>query len=162
MEIKRILENKTDFMDLLLLGDEQEDMINKYLHRGELYALYDDDLKTVCVVTNEKDNIYEIKNIATYEKFHGKGYGTIMVQYIIENYKNKCNTLLVGTGENSRIISFYEKFGFEYSHTEKDFFIKNYNHEMIEDGKRLTDMIYLKIEFNEKLRIAEAFAGQKP
>ena len=150
MEIKIIEESKENFMDLLLLGDEQEDMINKYLYRGELYALYDGELKTVCVVTREKDKVFEIKNIATYEKFHGKGYGKIMIQYIIENFKNKCNTLLVGTGESSRIISFYNKCGFEYSHTEKDFFVKNYDHEMIEDGKPLKDMIYLKIEFNEK------------
>ena len=147
MEIKRILENKEYFMDLLLLADEKEDMINKYLHLGELYALYDGDLRTVCVVTREEDKIYEIKNIATYEKFHGKGYGTIMIQYIIENYKNKCNTLLVGTGESSKIISFYEKFGFEYSHTEKDFFIKNYDHPMFDEGKQLIDMVYMKIDF---------------
>jgi len=31
MEIKRIIENKDDFMDLLLLGDEQENMVKKYL-----------------------------------------------------------------------------------------------------------------------------------
>ena len=30
MEIKRITEDKDDFMDLLLLGDEQENMIKKY------------------------------------------------------------------------------------------------------------------------------------
>jgi len=151
MEIKKINDNKENFMDLLLLGDEQENMINKYLQRGELYALYDKDLKTVCVITKEDEDIYEIKNIATYEQFHGKGYGTIMIKFIIENYKNKCNKLLIGTGDNSRIISFYKNFGFEYSHTEKDFFIKNYDHEMIEDGKQLKDMVYMKIEFDKKI-----------
>ena len=148
MEIKTIVENKEGFMDLLLLADEQEEMIKKYLYRGELFALYDEDLKTVSVVTQEDDDIYEIKNIATYEKYQGKGYGTYMIKHIIENYKNKCKTLLVGTGEDKRIISFYESFGFRYSHTEKDFFIKNYDHEMYENGKQLTDMIYLKMEFS--------------
>ena len=150
MEIKKILENKESFMDLLLLGDEQENMINKYLHHGELYALYDDDLKTVCVVTKEKENVYEIKNIATYEKFHGKGYGKVMMLYIIENYKDKCHTLLVGTGESDRATSFYKNFGFVYSHTEKDFFVKNYDHKMFDDGKQLIDMIYLKLEFDRE------------
>ncbi|MFR9152056.1 MAG: GNAT family N-acetyltransferase, partial [Hungatella sp.] len=42
MEIKRIEENKKQFMDLLLLADEQESMIDKYLERGDLFALYDD------------------------------------------------------------------------------------------------------------------------
>ena len=57
MEIKRIIENKDDFMDLLLLGDEQENMVKKYLQIGELYALYENNLKTVCVVTKEEEYI---------------------------------------------------------------------------------------------------------
>ena len=147
MKIIKITENKDKYMDLLLLGDEQEDMIKKYLYRGDLFALYDGDLKTVSVVTKEDDETYEIKNIATYEKYHGKGYGTSMIKYIIEEYRNKCGRLLVGTGESKRTISFYEKCGFVYSHTEKDFFIKNYNHKMYEEGKQLIDMIYLKLTF---------------
>ena len=54
MEIKQICENKKQFLELLLLADEQESMIDRYLERGELFALYDDgDLKSVCVVTQE-------------------------------------------------------------------------------------------------------------
>ena len=150
MEIKLIRENKEQFMDLLLLGDEQEDMIKKYLYRGDLFALYDNGLKTVSVVTRENDETREIKNIATYEKYQGKGYGKSMIEYIIENYKNKCRKLLVGTGDNERILSFYKNRGFVYSHKLKDFFIKNYDHAMFENGKQLIDMIYLKIEFNNE------------
>ena len=87
IEINEIPQNKEKFMDLLLLGDEQESMIEKYLYRGELLALYDGDLKTVSVIIKEDENIYEIKNIATYEKYQGKGYGKIMIKYIIEKYK---------------------------------------------------------------------------
>jgi ribosomal protein S18 acetylase RimI-like enzyme len=147
MEIIKIMDKKEKYMDLLLLGDEQESMIEKYLYRGELFAIYDDDLKTVCVVTQEEEEIYEIKNIATYEKYQGKGYGSIMIRFIIKTIEEKGKQLLVGTGESDRIISFYEGFGFEYSHTIKDFFVDNYNHEMYEDGKQLRDMIYLKIDF---------------
>jgi len=147
MDIKRITENKDDFIDLLLLGDEQENMIKKYLYRCELFALYDDDLKTVCAVTKEDKETYEIKNLATYEKYHGKGYGTIMLKHIIEEYKNKCKKLQLGTGDNDKILSYYRKFGFIYSHTIKNFFTDNYNHEMFEDGKQLIDMVYLKLEY---------------
>lgn len=149
MEIKKVVENKDDFMDLLLLGDEQENMIKKYLYRGDLFALYDNDLKTVSVVTKEKNETYEIKNLATFEKFHGKGYGTKMLKYIIEEYKNKCKKLLLGTGDIDGILSYYKKFGFIYSHTIKGFFVDNYDHEMFEDGKQLVDMIYLKYEYKE-------------
>ena len=139
MEIKKITENKDDFMDLLLLGDEQENMIKKYLYVGDLFALYDDDLKTVCVVTKEDNE--------TYEKYHGKGYGTSMLKFIIEEYKDKCKKLLLGTGDNDRILSYYGKFGFIYSHKIENFFVDNYDHEMFDDGKQLIDMIYLKVEY---------------
>lgn len=148
MEIKRIIENKDDFMDLLLLGDEQENMIKKYIYIGDLFALYDNDLKTVSVVTRKDNETYEIKNLSTYEKYHGKGYGTHMLQHIIEEYKNKCKRLLLGTGDISRVLSYYKKFGFVYSHTIKNFFVDNYDHEMFEDGKQLVDMIYLKLEYD--------------
>ena len=147
MEIKRIIENKDNFMDLLLLGDEQENMIKKYIYIGDLFALYDNDLKTVSVVTKEDNETYEIKNLATYEKYHGKGYGTRMLKYIIDVYKNKCKNLLIGTGDNNKILLYYEKFGFSYSHTIKNFFVDNYDHQIFEDGKQLVDMIYLKFEY---------------
>ena len=150
MEIIKVLDNKDKYMDLLLLADEQESMIKKYLYRGELYALFDSDLKTVSVVTREDGEIYEIKNIATYEKYQGRGYGSAMIKFIIESIKNRCKQLLVGTGESDKTIGFYKKFGFTYSHTIKNFFIDNYDHEMYEEGKQLKDMIYLKIDFGKR------------
>ena len=41
MKVEIILDNKKQFLDLLLLADEQEDMIDKYLDRGDMFALYD-------------------------------------------------------------------------------------------------------------------------
>ena len=149
MEIKAIQENKEQYMGLLLLADEQESMIKKYLYSGELFVLFDNDIKTVCVVTQEADRVFEIKNIATYEKYQRQGYGSLMLKHIIQNYQNKADTLLIGTGDNERILSYYKNFGFVYSHIEKDFFIKNYDHEMYEDGKQLKDMVYLKIDFKD-------------
>jgi len=147
MKIVQITDNKKQYMDLLLIADEQENMIEKYLGRGDLFALYDDDLKTVAVVTKENNDTYEIKNIATYEKYRGNGYGGSMIKYIIQHYKNQCKVLIVGTGEDEKILSFYKKLGFTYSHTVKDFFIDNYDHEMFENGVQLRDMVYLKMGF---------------
>lgn len=59
--IERITENKKRFLDLLLLADEQEDMIDRYLPDGELFALYDDDLKSVCVVVRIDKETCELK-----------------------------------------------------------------------------------------------------
>jgi len=52
--------------------------------------------------------------------------------------------MLVGTGDSPLSIPFYEHCGFTYSHRIPDFFTKNYDHPIIEDGKLLTDMVYLR------------------
>jgi ribosomal protein S18 acetylase RimI-like enzyme len=148
MEIVKVNDNKKQYISLLLLGDEQENMIDKYIERGEMYVLNDNGPKTVCVVTKESDDTYEIKNIATDENSQGHGYGHKMIQYIVKEYKNKCNKILVGTGNNEKILSFYRNNGFIESHIVKDFFVNNYDHKIYEDGKQLIDMIYLKMEFN--------------
>ena len=44
MEILNIQNQKRNYLPLLLLADEQEDMINRYLDRGELFALMDPEL----------------------------------------------------------------------------------------------------------------------
>lgn len=147
VKIEKININKKQFIDILLLADEQENMIDKYLNKGDLFALYDDDLKTVCVVVPIDNETCELKNIATYEKYQGKGYGSMMINFILDFYKNGFKTMLVGTGESRRILSFYENCGFKLSHRVKNFFIDNYDHPMFEDNVQLVDMIYLKREF---------------
>lgn len=52
MEIRQIFVGKEQYMPLLLLADEQEDMIARYLPRGELYVL-GDPAQALCVVTDE-------------------------------------------------------------------------------------------------------------
>lgn len=146
LEIKRIYENKKQFLDLLLLADEQESMIDKYLERGELFALYDGDIKSVCVVTRESDDVCELKNIATYEECQGKGYGSKLLNHIFSHYRGKYRAMLVGTGDIPWIIWFYEKNGFSISHRIKGFFTDNYDHPIFEDGVQLVDMIYLSKE----------------
>jgi GNAT superfamily N-acetyltransferase len=144
MKIEKVNENKKRFLDLLLLADEQEDMIDKYLPNGDLFALYDDDLKSVCVVSSIDSETCELKNIATYEQYQGQGYGRALIHFISDFYKTDYKTMLVGTGETPAILRFYESCGFELSHRIENFFTDNYDHPMFEDGIQLVDMIYLK------------------
>ena len=98
MEIKKVISDKKEFLELLLLADEQESMVDRYLERGDMFVLND--------------------------------YG-----------------LLVGTGDVSSTISFYEHCGFTISHRVENFFTDNYDHPIYEEGKLLTDMVYLKRTF---------------
>ena len=87
INIVPILKNKKEFLELLLLADEQESMIDLYLERGEMYALYDGDLKAACVITDEGNGVYEIKNIATYPHYQRKGYGKRLIEFLLEHYR---------------------------------------------------------------------------
>ncbi len=144
MRVEKISKNKKQYLDLLLLADESEAMIDKYLEHGDMFALFDDDLKAVSVVAAIDKDSCELKNIATYEKYQGRGYGKALIKYISDFYKNSYKTMLVGTGDTPAILSFYENCGFEISHRLENFFTDNYDHPMFEDGIQLIDMVYLK------------------
>ena len=146
MRIKKITENKKQFLDLLLLADEQESMIDRYLEAGDMYALYDEDLKGVCVVTCSDDGTCELKNIAVYEHCQGSGYGRKMIDYVCGLYSGKYHTMYVGTGDSPLTVPFYKKCGFTESHRVKNFFTDNYDHPIFECGIQLVDMVYLKKE----------------
>ena len=71
MEFERVVGNKKDYLPLLLLADEQEDMIDRYLGKGEMYLAKDPEVVGECVVCKVDDGVYEIKNIATDPALHG-------------------------------------------------------------------------------------------
>ena len=82
MEIIEIKENKKQFLPLLLLADEQENMIDRYLDRGTMYVLDDHGIKCECVVTDEGKGVLELKNIATEPEYQGKGYGKALIDFV--------------------------------------------------------------------------------
>ena len=145
MDIKKVIEKKKDYLSLLLLADESESMVDKYLERGEMFILNDNGVKAECVVTKESDGIYEIKNIAVMPEYQRKGYGKCLIKFLLSYYTDY-KVMLVGTGESDSILSFYRNCGFAESHRIKNFFTDNYNHPMFENGEQLIDMIYLKLE----------------
>lgn len=146
IEIREITENKKQYLSLLLLADEQEDMIDRYIADDTMYILDDNGVKGECVVLPIGSNTLEIKNIAIHPDYHRKGYGKALIDFIIEKYKGKYSVLQVGTGESQATIPFYEKCGFIRSHTIKNFFIDNYDHPIYEEGILLVDMVYLKMD----------------
>lgn len=145
MHIKKITRNKKEYLDLLLLADEQESMIDKYLEQGELFILEDGGAKAECVITKESDGVYELKNIAVLPGCQRKGYGKRLIEFLFAHYPD-LGVLFVGTGDCPSALSFYASCGFAESHRIKNFFTDNYEHPMFEDGKQLVDMVYLKKE----------------
>ena len=144
MKIIEVKENKKQYLDLLLLADEQEDMVDRYLDSGKMYVLDDNGVKCECVITDEKNDILEIKNIATVPEYQGKGYARALIEFIVNNYREQYAILQVGTGDSPLTIPFYEKCGFVRSHIISNFFTDNYDHPIYESGVQLVDMVYLQ------------------
>ena len=144
VEIQKVNENKKQFLSLLLLADEQEDMVDRYLEKGTMYVLDDCGVKAECVVTNEGDGILEIKNIAVMPEHQKAGYGRALIDFLVRKYRGRYSILQVGTGDSPLTIPFYEKCGFVRSHRILNFFTDNYNHPIYEGGVQLIDMVYLQ------------------
>ena len=86
MKIREVNENKKQFIALLLLADEQENMIDHYLEKSTMYVLEDGNVKAECVVTDEGNGILEIKNIAVDPENQGKGYGKALIDFLASKY----------------------------------------------------------------------------
>ena len=128
MKIREVNKNKKQFISLLLLADEQESMVDRYLEKGTMYVLEDNDVKAECVVTDEGNGILEIKNIAVDPENQGKGYGKALIDFLASKYADEYSVLQVGTGDSPLTIPFYEKCGFVRSHKIPNFFTDNYDH----------------------------------
>ena len=83
MKIREVNENKKQYISLLLLADEQENMIDRYLERGTMYVLEDSNVKAECVVCDEGNGILEIKNIAVDPENQGTGYGKALIDFLV-------------------------------------------------------------------------------
>ncbi len=150
--IKQVFENKKQYLSILLLGDEQESMIDKYLEQGVMYVLsLSFEAIAALVALPQKNNVLEIKNIAVLPKHQKKGYGKMLINFVEEKYSHNYELLIVGTGEVPSTLDFYNKCGFSFSHRIKDFYTSNYDSPIYEDGILLTDMVYLKKEIRKSI-----------
>lgn len=144
MKIRKIETNKKQYLTLLLLADEQENMVDRYLERGTMYVLEDNGVKAECVVTDEGDGVLELKNIAVEPEFQGRGYGKALVDFLIQTYGGQYHVLQVGTGDSPLTVPFYEACGFQRHHLVQNFFTDYYDHPIYESGVQLVDMLYLQ------------------
>ena len=151
MQVKKI-ENKEDYIDLLLEADPSKDMIHKYLNDSNVYALKKgDELISIAVILHIDRKTLELKNIVTTEKYRNKGYAKTLLKSLCGNYKQKYDRMLVGTTENN--IPFYVKQGFDkYEKTIKNFFIDNYNEEIKDEDLICTDLIYYSKDLKKKFK----------
>ena len=148
-QVKRI-ENKEDYIDLLLEADPSKTSIMKYLQDSDVYGLkLNDEIISLAVILHIDKNTLELKNLVTKKEYRKKGYAKRLLKHLCGNYKQKYDKMLVGTTENN--IPFYVKQGFDkYEKTIKNYFIDNYNEEIRDGNLICTDMIYYSKDLKKK------------
>ena len=148
-QVKRI-ENKEDYIGLLLEADPSKASIMKYLQDSDVYGLkLNDEIISLAVILHIDKNTLELKNLVTKSEYRNKGYAKRLLKHLCGNYKQKYSKMIVGTTENN--IPFYVKQGFDkYEKTIKNYFIDNYEEE-IKDGELVcTDLIYYSKDLKKK------------
>lgn len=143
MEIRQIVDDKLNYMNLLLEADPDEDIVKKYLADGDMYVLFENDIPAAeIVIINVNEEECELKNIATLKSARGKGYARKLINHVFEIYSKKgYKKMIVGTTEN--MIPFYVLSGFDrYHHTVKNFFVDNYKEPIFDGTLQCIDMYY--------------------
>ena len=139
------LQEAQNCMDLLLLADPDTEMIARYLKQCSIWGVQNQgNMIAIACFMDKGSGCVELKNLAVSPSFQGRGLASQLLKDAVCRFRQSgYQTILVGTSEE--MLSFYGRFGFQYSHTVKNFFLQ-YAQPVYENGRLLTDMIYLKLE----------------
>ena len=145
-QIKLLLDNSQAPIDLLLMADPSRNKIKNYLKDGVCFVgkLFNEAIAVLVLKTIDQHSI-EIKNVAVKEEFSEKGYGKTILHESIEYSKSKgFKEIFIATGNSSlRQLKIYQKAGFVIQSVEKDYFLKEYEDPIFENGIQCMDKIIL-------------------
>lgn len=136
--------------ELLLLADPSKTLVDEYVARGVCYLAYiGDELVGEFVLIHTHPRTIEIVNIAVAEQHQGRGIGKALVRHAIEEAKRlNAASIEIGTGNTSLLqLRLYQQCGFRITGVDQDFFVRNYEEEIFEDGLQCRDMIRLRLDF---------------
>jgi ribosomal protein S18 acetylase RimI-like enzyme len=134
-------------MEILLLADPSEDKIRSYLTGSKCFVVSTGEVVVgACVVQDCGRGKYELMSIAVHPAHQKSGYGTALLKWVIDFYRNSgALQLEVGTGTFGYQLAFYQRHGFRVTSIDHDFFLKNYPEPILEDGIQLFDMLRLTL-----------------
>lgn len=144
-DIRLVWDGRMRHVDLLLLADEDETMLRRYLDRGEMFAVsLGDETVAACIVTNEGNGVREIQNLAVRTGWQRHGIGRWLLALAEERYRACTRLLRVGTGDSPLTIPFYEACGFRPVSRDSGYFLRHYDQPIFEAGRQLTDRVVLE------------------
>lgn len=149
MTIRKIQVLQAAHYDLLLLADPDEHLVDGYVKRGLCFeALSNGVIVGVLVLLPTRPKTLEIVNIAVSETSQGQGIGKTLIQFALAHAKNHHYlTVEIGTGSTSfGQLYLYQKCGFRMTSIDRNFFLRHYEEEIIENKLVLKDMVRLSID----------------
>ncbi len=148
LKIRQLGKNEDIPYSVLLLADETTEAINRYIFDSIIFVLEENN-RIIGLYALQELNAeeIEIKNFAVVPDFQGKGIGTLLLRDAVKGAKAKgFKVIIVGTGDVTKQLKFYQKMGFEIVAVRKNFFVDNYPKPIYENGVQLKDMVVLKKE----------------
>jgi ribosomal protein S18 acetylase RimI-like enzyme len=115
-------------MHLLLLADENQQLIDRYLPHSQIYLFTNDDqIQGICLLQITGDS-GEIVNIAVEPAYQSQGIGKALLNHVKGiAHQQGLQRLVIKTG-NSGIgqIALYQQQGFDLVAVNYNYFLKNY------------------------------------
>jgi len=136
--------------DLLLLSDPSEEVIAEYIDASiQFVARLDAVIVGALLLLKTRPGTMEIMNVSVYEEYQNKGIGRQLITKAIEFAKvSGMKSLEIGTGNPGVIqMMLYQKCGFRIVGVEPDYFRKNHEEKIFENGIECRDMIRMRLEF---------------
>ncbi|MEK4353066.1 GNAT family N-acetyltransferase [Paenibacillus sp. FSL R5-0475] len=149
MLIRKLNAEEQPPLHLLLLADPSLSLVEAYLKRGQCFvAEVENCIIGVYVLLQTRPETVELVNIAVDENQQSKGIGKQLVYHAIQNATLLgAKTIEVGTGNSSvGQLALYQKCGFRITGIDRDFFIRHYSEEIVENGIKVVDMIRLTLD----------------
>jgi ribosomal protein S18 acetylase RimI-like enzyme len=149
MLIRKLNAEEQPPLHLLLLADPSLVLVEAYLKRGQCFvAEVENCIIGVYVLLQTRPETVELVNIAVDENQQSKGIGKQLVYHAIQNARLLgAKTIEVGTGNSSvGQLALYQKCGFRITGIDRDFFIRHYTEEIVENGIQVVDMIRLSLD----------------
>lgn len=136
-------------MELLLLADPSRALVEAYLREGSCFlACAGSEVVGEFVLIDTAPAVMEIVNAAVRPDMQGKGIGKLLIERAIEEAKRRGAAHIdIGTGNSSlHQLKLYQRCGFRIVGIDRDFFLRHYDEEIVEDGIPCRDMIRLRMD----------------
>ena len=138
--------------ELLLKADPSKKQIVKYIENGYVFDLFiGDELIGIIVLTPLAAERIEIMNLSINEEWQGKGFAKALIEYACSfSRANGYRIIEIGTGNSSiNQLALYQKCGFRIMGIDLDYFCRNYEEPIYENGMLCRDMLRLERKLNE-------------